>query len=163
MTKRFHQMDQDNCHTKPCYPGQVFFCNLSPKKSSLLSLQKLQITHFWYQPSQHLTAWGTIKMQNKIDTEAIIRLPSRKVRFLDPASSEFQQHKTIGKQNSKKQHYLYTLNPIHVQRFRHCGHPFTVRMSQEHTILCCKPHAVVSKGLWQKETWFQEDTKMMTN
>jgi hypothetical protein len=78
-------MDQDNCHTKPCYPGQVFFCNLSPKKNSLLSLQKLQITYFWYQPSQHLTAWGTIKMQNKIDTEAIIRLPSRKVRFSRPS------------------------------------------------------------------------------
>jgi hypothetical protein len=37
MTKKFHQMDQDNCHTKPCYPGQVFFCNLSPKKQLAFS------------------------------------------------------------------------------------------------------------------------------
>jgi hypothetical protein len=25
-------MDQDNYYTKPCYLGQVFFCNLSLKK-----------------------------------------------------------------------------------------------------------------------------------
>jgi hypothetical protein len=48
-----------------------FFSAIYHLKSSLLSLQKLRITRFWYQPSQYLTAWGTIKMQNKIDTEAM--------------------------------------------------------------------------------------------
>jgi hypothetical protein len=138
-------MDQDNCHTKPCYPGQVFFCNLSPKKQLAFSAKIADNT--FLVPTltvSHSLGDNQDAKQNRYRSNGSHQ---EKSGFLDPGNSEFQQCKTIGKKNSKKQHYLYTLNPIHVQRFRHCGHPFTMRMSQEHTILCCKPHAVVSKGL----------------
>ncbi len=87
-----------------------FFSAIYHLKSSLLSPQKLQITHFWHQPLQHLTAWGTIKMQHKIDTEAIIRLPSRKVQFSRPSKLRVS---TV--QNNWEAKFKKAALPVHSQ------------------------------------------------
>jgi hypothetical protein len=64
-------------------------------------------------------------MQKKIDTEAIIRLPSRKVQFSRPSKLRVS---TV--QNNWEAKFKNAALPVHSQ-----------------PILCCKPHAVVSKGL----------------
>lgn len=42
--------------------------------------------------------------------------------------------------------YLHTIFPVHVQML-HCGHPFTNKIAQIHTIFSCKPNIKPSKNL----------------